>query len=92
MKIVRRLLTAYWIVVILAVVLGIIGDVEFFYREMGPDYPKDLHYARFFTVSGRAFSSAQYLAFGIACECLLYIGGSIAELVSLRKQPTDRLY
>lgn len=88
---IRKLLNAYWIVVAIALVFTIAGDVNYFYFQ-SEGYSSNSAWTMILMLGGRWFSAAQFLAFGIACECLFQIGETIGDIARSKEPPQNRLY
>ncbi len=88
---IRKLLNAYWIVAALALVLTIAGDVNYFYFQ-SDEYSSNSAWTMILMLGSRWNSAAQFLAFGIACECLYVIGETIGDIARSKEPPQNRLY
>ena len=88
---IRKLLNAYWIVAVGAIIFTIIGDAESI-------FPQDEFASRIspwtllLIMGSQWFSAAQFMAFGIACECLHDLGETMRSIAKAKEQPKDKLY
>lgn len=89
---IRKLLNLYWIIAIIAIVVGIFSDFFYLSEMNAGEWSNNEAWIILLRISGSAFSACQYLAFGIACECLYYIGDTLRDIARMKEPPEDRLY